>query len=1187
MTTLSSTFLAGGTLELSKVNIAENPHAGDVIGTLSYDVGTYTFELDGGSEVFDIDPETNNLFVKNPGAFDYENPGDLVAKIIVRDAGGEIVAREQFTIALDDVNDSAPTDIKFTGGTVVENADIGTVVASLKAVDADTAAVNNFTFKLVDDAGEEISNEFFNVVQNEDGTCVVILKAALDYEFATSHTLKIQVSDGENTPFTKDITITVDNDPSDDPVDAAALLAAFNDAADATAILTAIDTYETSLLDGVNAAHFHELPDNAGRQQAIALGVKEIANLFGSYTSVADLKLALNHQIEVEYAKYQFINAIDAATTAEEMAAAISAHVAVVNADRQALITEWSAVIGNDAVAARVAELQADSYTTVLKGLAGHLGDAAYVADVAAKLLAARAEQPGEKFFGVVKIVTAMDAAVEAVDTAALLSAFNGAADATAILTAIDAYEASLLDGVNAEHFHELPDNAGRQQAIALGVKELKTLFGDYTTVADLKVALNHQIEVEYAKYQFINAIDAATTAEEMAAAISAHVAVVNADRQTLITQWSAVTGNDAVAARVAELLADSYTTVLKNIAGRLGDAGFVADLAAKLLAARVEQPGEKFFGVVKIVTAMDAAAEAVDTAALLAEFNGAADATAILAAIDAHEASLLDGVNAEHFRELPDNAGRQQAIALGVKEIKTLFGNYTTVADLKAALNHQIEVEYAKYQFINAIDAATTAEEMAAAISAHVAVVNEDRQALITEWSAVTGNAAVAARVAELQADSYTTVLKSIAGHLGDAAYVADLAAKLLAARDALPDGKFFGVVKIIDALAVADNEAPVVNVPTVAHSVLDNATIAPFADVVISDNDSAKVTVKITLSNKANGVLTNLGGGEYDPATGVYTITDTAAAVTEAVKGLKFDPNDRPNGVVGASELTEFTIAVTDEQGASAVEKVVTVDATVANRAPTELKLSDLSVAEMARNGLTVGTLSATDPNEGDNATLEFKLIDTAGGRFKLDGTKIVVDDGLKLDYEQAKSHKITVRVKDGSGGFLDRDFTITVKDVAERGVVGSKDHDYLVGGSGKDSFDGSAGNDTLNGGLGNDTLKGGAGKDAFVFNTKLGKTNVDKIVGFNVKDDTIFLDNAIFKKLGTKGTFAKPAKLDKKFFTIGTEAKDKNDYIVYDKKTGKLFYDADGNGAAKAVHFATLDKNLKMTYADFMVI
>jgi serralysin len=130
------------------------------------------------------------------------------------------------------------------------------------------------------------------------------------------------------------------------------------------------------------------------------------------------------------------------------------------------------------------------------------------------------------------------------------------------------------------------------------------------------------------------------------------------------------------------------------------------------------------------------------------------------------------------------------------------------------------------------------------------------------------------------------------------------------------------------------------------------------------------------------------------------------------------------------------------------------------------------------------------------------------------------------------------------------------------------------------------GTGGDDYLYGGLGIDRSTGGSGKDIFVFDTKLNKkTNLDRIADYNVKDDTIWLDNAVFKKLG-KGTLQKPGKLNKKFFAFD-QAKDKDDTLIYAKKTGVLSYDVDGVGKAKAVEIAILTKKLKMTAADFFVI
>jgi len=148
------------------------------------------------------------------------------------------------------------------------------------------------------------------------------------------------------------------------------------------------------------------------------------------------------------------------------------------------------------------------------------------------------------------------------------------------------------------------------------------------------------------------------------------------------------------------------------------------------------------------------------------------------------------------------------------------------------------------------------------------------------------------------------------------------------------------------------------------------------------------------------------------------------------------------------------------------------------------------------------------------------------------------------------------------------------------------------HLSGNAGRNSIKGGAGSDRLNGGLGNDILTGGMGKDVFVFNTKIGtyktnkQVNFDTITDFSIADDTLWLDNAIFKKLG-KGTLTKPSKLNNKFFVIGEKAKDKDDYLIYSNKTGKLLYDADGSGKGKAIEIAQLSKNLKMTYLDLLVV
>ena len=147
----------------------------------------------------------------------------------------------------------------------------------------------------------------------------------------------------------------------------------------------------------------------------------------------------------------------------------------------------------------------------------------------------------------------------------------------------------------------------------------------------------------------------------------------------------------------------------------------------------------------------------------------------------------------------------------------------------------------------------------------------------------------------------------------------------------------------------------------------------------------------------------------------------------------------------------------------------------------------------------------------------------------------------------------------------------------------LAGGNAQDVLDGGKGCDLLSGENGNDMLNGGLGADKLSGGLGSDVFCFSSALGCGNVDRICDYSVQNDSIRLDNAIFTKLAMTGP------LSSGNFTANAAgvAMDANDYIVYECDTGKLFYDADGNGAGAAVQFAVIGAHPAMTAAEFVVV
>jgi hypothetical protein len=78
------------------------------------------------------------------------------------------------------------------------------------------------------------------------------------------------------------------------------------------------------------------------------------------------------------------------------------------------------------------------------------------------------------------------------------------------------------------------------------------------------------------------------------------------------------------------------------------------------------------------------------------------------------------------------------------------------------------------------------------------------------------------------------------------------------------------------------------------------------------------------------------------------------------------------------------------------------------------------------------------------------------------------------------------------------------------------------------------------------------------------------------------SMWLENAVFTKLGAGVHALNPA-----FFRAGVKALDGNDYIVYNRTTGALSYDNDGNGAHVAIAFATLTNKPALAANDFVVI
>jgi Ca2+-binding RTX toxin-like protein len=224
-----------------------------------------------------------------------------------------------------------------------------------------------------------------------------------------------------------------------------------------------------------------------------------------------------------------------------------------------------------------------------------------------------------------------------------------------------------------------------------------------------------------------------------------------------------------------------------------------------------------------------------------------------------------------------------------------------------------------------------------------------------------------------------------------------------------------------------------------------------------------------------------------------------------------------------------------------------------------------------------------TANDDNINGNAGND-SISGLAGNDF-LDGgvgnDNMIGGLGDDTYYVDSTKDVITERVNEGIDTLVST-ITYTLANNVENLTLSGSSSINGIGNLLNNTVIGNSGANLINGGLGNDTLTGGAGNDIFVFNSKLGAINIDTITDF-AAGDKIALSKSIFK------AFAKDKTISTENLVYGDKAIDSNDYIIYDKASGKLYYDADGAGKGLAVQIAIIgtDTHPTLTAADFTII
>lgn len=246
-------------------------------------------------------------------------------------------------------------------------------------------------------------------------------------------------------------------------------------------------------------------------------------------------------------------------------------------------------------------------------------------------------------------------------------------------------------------------------------------------------------------------------------------------------------------------------------------------------------------------------------------------------------------------------------------------------------------------------------------------------------------------------------------------------------------------------EVIVKAESSDTTVSTETFTINVLANQPIGPVKDI---DSDKNEV-----MENASKGSRVGLTAEAIDPdsddtvryeliddADGRFAIHSKTGVVT--LKGnLDYDVDTshtikvRANSSDGSSSEKKFTIDVLDHN--EPIGPVIDTDNSVNE------------VSECAKEDTEVGiTALAEDPDTAGKVT--YKLLDDAGGRFKIDeNTGVVTTTGSGLDYETDPHHDILIQATSPDGSKSEETMRVNIIDeeisIQLYGVPGSYDAGY----------------------------------------------------------------------------------------------------------------------------------------------
>ncbi|MFN8887265.1 MAG: BspA family leucine-rich repeat surface protein, partial [Cyclobacteriaceae bacterium] len=209
-------------------------------------------------------------------------------------------------------------------------------------------------------------------------------------------------------------------------------------------------------------------------------------------------------------------------------------------------------------------------------------------------------------------------------------------------------------------------------------------------------------------------------------------------------------------------------------------------------------------------------------------------------------------------------------------------------------------------------------------------------------------------------------------------------------------------------------------------------------------SNQAPTNIALDKTTLNNSDGAFTVVGNLSTTDPDANDTFTYTLVSGTGSTDNASFDIMPLPVSggaqlliTVDANTKASYSVRIrSTDLGGLSFEKAftITVNAGGGNNAPTDIALSATSINENVAANSTVGTLSTTDPDNGNTFTysLTSGTGSTDNASFSISGNSLKITNSP--DFETKNSYSVRIRTTDQDNLTFEKSFTISINNVNE---------------------------------------------------------------------------------------------------------------------------------------------------------